>query len=73
MPKATSKSVHVSHTSANKGLEDFNNSQEPPSENKFQEDSIIAHESNSEDEVELQFQPSISQAQVIQQVYMPYT
>ena len=72
MPKSTSRSVCVSPTSANKGLEDFNNSQEPPSENEFQEDSNIAHESNSEDEVELQYQPSTSQIQVAQQVYMLY-
>ena len=52
MPKATSKSVHVSHTSANKGLEDFSTLQEL-SGNEFQEDSNIAHESSSEDEVEL--------------------
>ena len=38
MPKATSKSVHVSHISATEGIEDFSNSQEP-SENEFQEPS----------------------------------
>ena len=42
------------------------------SENKLQEDSYIAHKSSSEDEEELQFQPSTSQIQVAQQAYMPY-
>ena len=42
------------------------------SENELQEDSNIAHESSSEDEVELQVQPSTSQIQVAQQAYMPY-
>ena len=42
------------------------------SENELQEDSNITHESSSEDEVELQVQPSTSQIQVAQQAYMPY-
>ena len=66
MPKATSKSVCVSHTSVNKGQEDFNNSQEP-SENEFQEDCNILHESSSDEEIVFQRsqpQPSTSQIQV---------
>ena len=42
------------------------------SENELQEDSNIAHESSSEDEVELHSHPSTSHIQVAQQVYMPY-
>ena len=75
MPKATSKSVHVSHALANEGQEDFNNSQEPPSENEFQEDFNTLHESSSDEEIVLkrsQLKPSTSQMQAIQQVYMPY-
>ena len=74
MPKATSKSVHVSHTSANESQGDFNNSQEP-NENDFQEDCNILQESSSDEKIVLkgsQPQPSTSQIQVAQQVYMPY-
>ena len=42
------------------------------SESELQEDSNITHELSSEDEVELQVQPSTSQIQVAQQTYMPY-
>ena len=42
------------------------------SETEFQEDSSISQESGSEEEVVLQFQPSTSQTQTTQQVYMPY-
>ena len=75
MPKATSKSVHVSYTSANQSLEDLSNSQEPPSENEFQEDFNTLHDSSSDEEIVLkrsQPKPSTSQAQAIQKVYMPY-
>ena len=74
MPKATNKSVHVSHTSANEGQYDFKNSQEP-SENEVQEDYNTLDESSSDEEIVLkrsQPKPSTSQAQTIQQVYMPY-
>ena len=75
MPKPTSKSVHVSHTSINEDLEDFNHSQEPPSmtytsENEFQE-----NVSSSDEEIVLrrsQPKPCTSQAPAIQQVYMSY-
>ena len=69
MPKATSKSVHVSHTYANEGID------EPQSENEFQEDLNTLKESSSDEEIVLkrsQPKPSTSQAQAIQQVYMPY-
>ena len=65
MPKATSKSFCVSHTSANKGLEDFSNSQEPPSENEFQGDFNTLHDSSSVEEIVLkrsQPKPSTSQS-----------
>ena len=51
MPKATSKSVHVSYKYANEDLEDFSNSQEPPSENEFQEGFNTLHESSSDEEI----------------------
>ena len=69
MTKATSKSVHVAHTSANEGLEDSINSQEPPSENEFQEDFNTLHEPSSDEEIVLkrsQPKPSTSQVQAIQ-------
>ena len=59
MPRATSKSNHVDNTS----------------ENELQEDSNLSQEANSDDEVVLQcpqFQPSTSQMQVMQQMYMLY-
>ena len=65
----------MSRTSANEGLKDFSNSQDPPSENEFQEDFNTLHESSSDEEIVLkrsQPRPSTSQAQDIQQVYMPY-
>ena len=78
MPKATSESVCVSHTSANEGLEDLSNSQEPPSENEneYQADSNMPYESSSDEEIVLkrsQPKPSTSQgSEAILQVYMPY-
>ena len=63
MPKATSKSVLVSHTYANEGIE------EPQSENEFQEAFNTLHESSSDEEIVLkrsQPKPSTSQIQVIQ-------
>ena len=45
------------------------------SENELQDDSNLSQESSSEEEVVLQtpqFQPSTSQMQVMQQMYMPY-
>ena len=59
MAKATRKSNHVDNTS----------------ENEFQADSNLSHESSSDDEVvsqSPQFKPSTSQVQAMQQVYMPY-
>ena len=45
------------------------------SENELQADSNLSWESSSDDEVVLQspqFKPSTSQAQAMQQMYMPY-
>ena len=59
MPKAARKSNHVDNTS----------------ENELQEDSNLSQDSCSGDEVVLQspqFQPSTSQMQAMQQMYMPY-
>ena len=59
MPKATRKSNCVDTTS----------------ENELQEDSNLSQESSSDDVVVLQspqFQPSTSQTQAMQQMYMPY-
>ena len=60
MPKAARKSNHVTDTS----------------ENELQEDSNLSQESSSEDEAVLQspqyIQPSTSQMQAMQQMYMPY-
>ena len=59
MPKAARKSNCVANTS----------------ENELQENSNLSQESSSEDEVELQspqFQPSTSQMQAMQQMYMQY-
>ena len=53
----------------------MSNSQEPRSDNEFQEDLNTLHESSSDEEIVLktsQPKPSTSQAQAIQQVYMPY-
>ena len=41
----------MSHISANEGLGDCNNSQEPSSENEFQEDFNTLHESSSDEEI----------------------
>ena len=59
MPKATRKSACVTNTSENELQEDFNLSQESSSENEVVMQS-------------LQFQPSTSQSQVVQPMYMPY-
>ena len=59
MPKATRKSNRVDNTS----------------DNEYQADSSLSHESSSDDESVLQspqFKPSASQAQAMQQMYMPY-
>ena len=59
MPKAARKSNCVDTTS----------------ENELQEDSNLSQESSSDDEAVLQspqFQPSTSQMQAMQQMYMPY-
>ena len=59
MPKATRKSNHVENTS----------------ENELQEDSNLSHESSFDAEVLLQspqFNPSTSQTQAMQQLYIPY-
>ena len=60
MPKAARKSNHVTNTS----------------ENELQEDSNLSQESSSEDEVVLQsphyIQPSTSQKQTMQLMYIPY-
>ena len=60
MPKATRKSAHVTNTS----------------KSELQEDSNLSQESSSEDEVVIQspqyIQPSPSQSQVVQPIYMPY-
>ena len=59
MPKAAIKSNHVENTS----------------QNEYQADSNLSHESMSDDQVVLQrpqFKPSISQMQAMQQMYMPY-
>ena len=59
MPKAAIKSNHVDNTS----------------KNELQEDSNLSQESSSDDEVVLQssqFQPSTSQPQTMQHMYMPY-
>ena len=42
------------------------------SENELQEDSNITHALSSEDEVELQVQPSTGQIHIAQEAYMPY-
>ena len=68
MPKAKSKSVHVSHTSTSEDLEDFSHSQEPSnmayaSENEFQDNFNTSHESSSDEEIVLrrsQANPSTS-------------
>ena len=65
MPEAISKSVRVSHTYANEGIE------EPQSENELN----TLNESSSDEEIVLQRsqpKPSTSQAQAIQQFSMPY-
>ena len=76
MPKATKKSNHVSNTSANESQEDFSNAQEPLSENEFQEDCNVLHESNSDDqEVFFNPQPSTSKKAPVMpnmNMYMPY-
>ena len=59
MPKEARKSKHVDNTS----------------DNEFQADSSLSHESSSDDEIVLQspqFKPSTSQAQAMQQMYTPY-
>ena len=59
MPKAAKKSNCVENTS----------------ENEYQADSNLSHESSSDDEVVLQstpFKPSSSEVQAMQQMYMPY-
>ena len=59
MPEAANMSNHVENTS----------------ENKYQTDSNMSHESSSDDEVVLesqQFKPSTTQMQVVQQMYIPY-
>ena len=59
MPKATRTSNCVDNTS----------------ENEFQSDSNLSHESSSDDEVVLQspqFKSSTSQMQAMQQMFMPY-
>ena len=64
MPKATKKSVHVAQ-------EEFNQPHDY-SKNEFLEEFNTSQGSNSEDEVVLRLQPSTSQLQANQQVYMPY-
>ena len=64
MPKATTKSVHVAQ-------EEFNQPQDY-SENESPEEFNTSQVSNSDDEVVLKSQPSTSQSQANQQVYMPY-
>ena len=59
MPKAAKNSNHVDNTS----------------ENAYQADSSMSHESSSDDEVVLQspqFKPSTSHMQAMQQMYQPY-
>ena len=59
MPKAARKSNHVDNIS----------------KNELQEDSNLSQETSSDDEVVLQspqFQPSTSQMQAMQQMYMPF-
>ena len=59
MPKAASKSHHVDNTS----------------ENEFQADSNLSHESSYDEEVvsqSPQFKPSTRQMQAMQQMYIPY-
>ena len=53
----------------------MSNHVENTSENEYQADSNLSHESSSDDEVVLQspqFKPSTSQVQAMQQMYMPY-
>ena len=60
MPKATRKSAHVTNTS----------------ENELQDDSNWTQETSSEHQVVIKspqyIQPSTSQSQVLQPMYMPY-
>ena len=72
MPKATKKSKLVSNTSADESQKDFRNEQEPLSENEFQEDCNILHESSSDDPEVFFLPPTINKQEGTSQAKYEY-